>query len=142
MKVVPVAPVPEGRAHADQTRPTMALSEAELAAHPSANAPKPSAEMLPPSEARDAHKQPKESEIQLRERVQRALLSRKSLSYTAQRISVAVSRRDVTLRGDVPTEREKGEIQHIVEGIEGVRRVHNELAVIDHRMMPAPDALH
>jgi BON domain len=84
---------------------------------------------------------PTGEEVQLRERIQAALGRRKSLSYTAQHVSVEVDKADVTLQGDVRTAREKAKVQSIVEQIQGVRRVHNRLAVIDERMMPAPDAV-
>jgi hypothetical protein len=84
---------------------------------------------------------PSDGEVRLRERIQSALARSKSLSFTAKHVSVAVDDSDVTLEGDVRTAREKAEVQATVEKIQGVRRVHNKLAVIDAKMMPAPDAV-
>ena len=67
----------------------------------------------------------------LRERVQRALLTRKPLSYTAQHLSVRVHKGDVTLQGRVRTEREMSEVEKLVKLFAGVRHVRNEVALVD-----------
>jgi hypothetical protein len=71
------------------------------------------------------------AERRLRERIQRTLLARRSLSFTAKYLRVDVRGRDVTLRGRARTEGEKHEVQRLVERIDGVRRVDNQLAIID-----------
>ena len=70
-------------------------------------------------------------ERHLRERVQRALLARKSLSYTAQHLSVRVHKRDVTLRGRARTEQERSEVERLIARMHGVRHVRNQVVVID-----------
>lgn len=70
-------------------------------------------------------------ESALRERIQRRLLQDKRLSYTAQRVRLDVKRGDVTVQGEVRTAREKREVEEVIGNIAGVRRVDNQLAVID-----------
>jgi hypothetical protein len=76
-------------------------------------------------------------EAELRERIQRALLQSKELSYTAQRVRLEIAASDVTLRGEVRTAREKREVEELIQRVSGVRRVNNALAVID--QAPATD---
>jgi hypothetical protein len=83
---------------------------------------------------------PNKNEAGLRERIQRALLRNKDLSYTAQRVRVEVDAGDVTLRGEVRTLREKREVEALIQQISGVRRIHNTLAVIDQPRDPLPSA--
>lgn len=143
IRVVPVAaaPRPEGETAA-------AASTAALVQKPEIRSdPQPSSDPLASPTADASGKPvtpadpPSAAEVRLRERIQAALGRRKSLSFTAKHVSIEVDKSDVTLQGDVRTAREKAEVQSIVEGIQGVRRVHNKLAVIDARMMPAPDAV-
>jgi hypothetical protein len=143
IKVVPVAvaPQPEGETEAGEATAAL-VQQPELQSDP-----KPSRDPLV-SPTADAAGQPvipadppSAQEVRLRERIQAALGRRKSLSFTAKHVSVQVNKSDVTLEGDVRTAHEKAEVQSIVEKIQGVGRVNNKLAVIDERMMPAPDAL-
>jgi hypothetical protein len=76
-------------------------------------------------------------EAELRERIQRALLQSKELSYTAQRVRLEIASSDVTLRGEVRTALEKREVEELIQRVSGVRRVNNALAVID--QAPATD---
>lgn len=78
-------------------------------------------------------------EAELRERIQRSLLSDASLSFTAKRVHVEIERGRVTLLGEVRTAREKSEVEDVVQKVSGVRRVENRLAVID---QPAATARH
>jgi len=71
------------------------------------------------------------SELELRERIQRTLLREPSLSFTAKRVRVEVEHDRVTLLGEVRTAREKSEVEDLVQKVSGVRRVKNQLAVID-----------
>lgn len=71
------------------------------------------------------------NELALRQRVQSTLAARSELSYSARHITIDVQRRDVTLSGDVNNEREKTDVQALVERVKGVRRVNNELAVVN-----------
>jgi hypothetical protein len=143
IEVVPVAakPRPEGETPA-------AASTAALVQQPElASDPQPSSDPLvsPTADASGTPVTPTDpptaSEVRLRERVQAALARAKSLSFTARHVTIEVDRSDVTLQGDVRNAHEKAEVQSIVEGLEGVRRVHNKLAVSSSRMMPAPDAV-
>lgn len=133
LSVVPVQPAQEGPGQRDAARPSMALdAETHGRASP---------ELAPRGASKPQTAEETESELRLRERIQAELGRRASLSYTAQRVSVAVKRRNVVLSGDVRTEREKGEVQKIVESIDGVRRVTNQLAVID-QPQPVEPSVH
>lgn len=92
-------------------------SQEALAADTGAISPKPS--LMSPSE------------IQLRERIQEKLATTNGLSYTARHVSVGIEKQDVTLSGDVRNAREKNEVQALVERVQGVRRVKNQLAVVN-----------
>jgi hypothetical protein len=81
---------------------------------------------------------PTHAEIDLRERVQRALLAAESLSYTAKHARVEVDERDVSLYGEVRTSQEKLELGKVVRGVSGVRRVDNRMVVINR----TPHAIH
>jgi BON domain len=135
---VAAAPQPEGQA-------PPAESSAALVQSPEPSAPKPSSDPLFGQSA-DASGQPvvrtdppTAEEVHLRERIQTELGQQPTLSFTAKHVSVQVDKSDVTLEGDVRTAREKSEVQSIVEKIQGVRRVHNKLAVRD-ATPPARDA--
>jgi hypothetical protein len=78
-----------------------------------------------------AARAPTRQENELRERIQSRLLSEQKLSYTARRVRVEVSQNDVTVQGEVRTAREKSDVEQLIQHIEGVRRVNNQLAVID-----------
>ncbi|HEX6245427.1 MAG TPA: BON domain-containing protein [Polyangiales bacterium] len=95
----------------------------------------------PESPATDTAKLTPE-ESALRERIQRRLLQDKSLSYTAQRVRLDVKRNEVTVQGEVRTAREKQEVEQLIESISGVRRVNNQLAVIDQTNQTTPSGLH
>jgi osmotically-inducible protein OsmY len=75
--------------------------------------------------------QPTREESALRERIQRRLSQEKRLSYTAQHVRLEVKQSDVTVQGEVRTAREKQDVAQIIESIAGVRRVNNQLAVIN-----------
>jgi hypothetical protein len=81
---------------------------------------------------------PTHAEIDLRERVQRALLAQESLSYTAKHARVEVDERDVSLYGEVRTSQEKLELARVVRSVPGVRRFDNRVVVINQ----APHAIH
>jgi hypothetical protein len=81
---------------------------------------------------------PTHAEIDLRERVQRALLAQESLSYTAKHARVEVDERDVSLYGEVRTSQEKLELGRAVRSVPGVRRFDNRVVVINQ----APHAIH
>lgn len=85
----------------------------------------------PPHQSAAAPASLDKREADLRERIQRALLHSKELSYTAQRVRVEIEASDVTLRGEVRTAREKREVEQLIQRVSGVRRVNNALAVID-----------
>jgi hypothetical protein len=70
-------------------------------------------------------------EAELRERIQRTLLQHRNLSFTARRVRVEIERGRVTLLGEVRTTREKSEVEDLVQKVSGVRRVTNQLAIID-----------
>lgn len=143
LQVVPLAAAPAPEGETAPAEPTAALTQEPLLQ----SDPKPSSDPLNTATADAAGAPvvppdpPSESEVRLRERIQSALVRQKSLSYTAKHVSVAVDKSDVTLEGDVRTAREKADVQAIVEKVQGVRRVHNKLGVINATMMPAPDAL-
>jgi BON domain len=141
VEVVPVAAAPQTAGDAPA-----AESSAALVQSPEPTAPKPSSDPLLGPTA-DASGQPEirvapptAEEVRLRERIQTELGQQTTLSFTAKHVSVEVDRSDVTLEGDVRTAREKSDVQAIVEKIQGVRRVHNKLAVRD-ATPPARDAL-
>lgn len=71
------------------------------------------------------------ADAELRERVQRALHNAGSLSYTAKHVQVDVTRRQVTLRGEVRTARERGELEQVVRALPGVKKLNNQVALID-----------
>jgi osmotically-inducible protein OsmY len=74
---------------------------------------------------------PTHAEIDLRERVQRALQAEKSLSYTAKHARVEVDEYDVSLYGEVRTSQEKLELGKVVGSVPGVQRVDNRVVVIN-----------
>ena len=74
---------------------------------------------------------PSHAEIDLRERVQRALLAADSLSYTAKHARVEVDERDVRLFGEVRTSQEKLTLGEVVRDVAGVQRVDNRVVVIN-----------
>jgi hypothetical protein len=79
-------------------------------------------------------------DAELRERVQRALLNASSLSYTAKRVRVDVAQHEVTLRGEVRTSKERKELEEIVRALPGVKRLNNQVALINPTLprTPAP----
>ena len=85
-----------------------------------------------------AARTPTRQENELRERIQGRLLTEQGLSYTARRVRVEVSQHDVTLQGEVRTVREKSDVEQLIQQIEGVRRVNNQLAVIDQTRPNSP----
>lgn len=119
-----------------ESNPGLEASQRSMALGPERGKQEPDPVATPPGEAPLARSESR-AELQLRERIQRALGNHGSLSYTAQRVSVAVDNHTVTLAGDVRTEREKADVQAIVQRVQGVRRVENRLAVID---QPQPAA--
>lgn len=116
--------------------PEIADTELPLVANAGEN-PRPPVE---PSSAPDTSDKtlPTPAETELRERVQRALLAKKSLSYNEKHVSIDVDAHTVTLRGEVRTAQEKLRVRDIVADVSGVKQVRNQLVVINQ----APQATH
>lgn len=71
------------------------------------------------------------ADAELRERIQRSLLRREDLSYTARHVGVRVQDRNVTLQGRVRTAHERAEVEALIRQLEGIRSVESELVVIN-----------
>jgi hypothetical protein len=71
------------------------------------------------------------ADAELRERIQRALLQRSDLSYTARHARVKVEDRNVTVEGQARTEHERAEVEELIRGLRGVRDFKSELVVIN-----------
>ncbi|HTU58278.1 MAG TPA: BON domain-containing protein [Polyangiales bacterium] len=69
------------------------------------------------------------ADAELRERVQRALLNARSLSYSAKHVQVDVAKREVTLRGEVRSAHERKELEQIVRSLAGVQQLNNQVAL-------------
>jgi hypothetical protein len=113
-------------------RPTVVIpgTDASLAAAPALTG-------VYQAEARDEGL-PTHAEIDLRERVQRALLAAEPLSYTAKHARVEVDEHDVSLYGEVRTTQEKLDLGEVVRGVSGVQSVDNRVVVINR----TPQAIH
>lgn len=122
---VPTSPRPEGEIQDSEATAALPGHHATSRSTSSPRASRASSPNATPQASLTA------AECRLRERIQRTLLARRSLSFTAKYLRVDVRHRDVTLRGRVRTESDKREVQRLVERIHGVRRVDNELAVVD-----------
>lgn len=126
----PPRPTVAGEAKLETTahRPEAPLTPPEPAASDVVAAPAASESPQPPAKlgAEIAR-----GDAELRERVQRALLNARSLSYTAKRVQVDVSKREVTLRGEVRTAHERKELEQIVRSLAGVKQLNNQVALID-----------
>lgn len=83
---------------------------------------------VPPGESREVTRAPSAEDIALRERIQNTLGSASGLSYSARHVSVVVDKQDVTLKGDVRNDRERKEVESLVQQIQGVKRVKNQLS--------------
>jgi len=83
---------------------------------------------VPPGESKGPAAAPSKQDIELRERIQSTLGTAPNLSYSARRVGVAVDKNEVTLSGDVRNERERKEVEQLVQQIQGVRKVKNQLS--------------
>lgn len=70
-----------------------------------------------------------DSDVSLRERVQRALMEDKTLTYSARSISIEARDGEITLRGELNTQFEKARVARTAGRVAGARLVHDRLTL-------------
>jgi hypothetical protein len=117
----PLAVVPAG----SPTSPTKSETKASVDDHAVIS-------VVKPAPNRDQVKLPpplSESDVSLRERVQRALMEDKTLTYSARSISIEARDGEITLRGELNTQFEKARVARTAGRVAGARLVHDRLTL-------------
>jgi hyperosmotically inducible periplasmic protein len=84
--------------------------------------------------AKTAGQQPNDrTDLRLTQEIRREVVKDDSLSTKAHNVKIITNDGVVTLRGPVDSAAEKARIQAKAEGVEGVKRVENELEVVSRR---------